>query len=195
MTAEERGAHGGLTSGAIPACRLRARRRRRPTRRGSTVFSPRSSSGEARPGAGDSHGRLLAGGTGAVSPPTTRCPTRLRAARVWRDFNLEFKLDAIVQSAFRRGLGSDVGRRRLQVLLVARPRGGQGGQLPVQREGVDARRGVRSPHRRSDGLPPPRLSAPDGGRFRRLRQIFPLSATSSRCPSRPSIWAAGEPRR
>ena len=43
-------------------------------------------------------------------------------------------------------------------------------ELPVQREGVDARRGVRPPHLRPLGLHAPHLSAPHGGGLRRLRQ-------------------------
>ncbi len=43
---------------------------------------------------------------------------------------------------------ADLRRSRLQALQLARPRGAEGSQLPVRREGVDAPRGVRRSHRR-----------------------------------------------
>ena len=76
-----------------------------------------------------------------------------RAAKAWKDFNLKFQPDASVDP-----LHNTVPAAMFEALdykLYSWPGHGVSeiGQLPVQRERVDAPRGVRPPHLRPDRLP------------------------------------------
>ena len=93
-----------------------------------------------------------------------------RAAQAWVDFNLEFKLDAMVSPRPADHAGVGVRDPRLPAVLVAGPWSGQGCGLPVQREGVDAPRGVRPLDLGPHGLHATRLSAAHGGCVRRIQR-------------------------